>query len=89
MHEPKIRHWNAAKRILRYLRGTIELKLNFPRSSPLQLTGFCDSDWAGEKDQRKSTSGFYFFLAVHQYLGALRNKPQLCYHQHKQNTNQQ
>ena len=56
------RHWNAAKGCLRYLKGTKSEKMVFRKSEKLELTRFCDSDWAGNIDNRKSTSGFCFIL---------------------------
>ena len=58
------RHWNAAKGCLRYLKGTKTKseKMVFRKSEKLELTGFSDSDWAGNIDNRKSTSGFCFKL---------------------------
>lgn len=46
----------AAKRVLRYLKGSAHFKLIFRRSS-FQLTAYTDSDWAGDLTDRKSTSG--------------------------------
>ena len=57
-------HLTAAKRILRYLAGTIDKPLTYSRDHPLGgLLGFCDADWAGCKDSRKSTSGWVLKLA--------------------------
>jgi len=56
---PTQAHWTAVKRILRYLRHTIELRLVF-RGRIKPLNGFTDSDWAGDYDSRRSTSGFVF-----------------------------
>lgn len=63
---PGIRHWGAIKRIFRYLRGTVEMKLTYG-GDDLHLTGYTDADWAGDLDQRKSTSGYIFTL----YGGAI------------------
>lgn len=60
MVNPGKRHLECAKRVLRYLRGTISLSLEF--SGDLLLKGFSDADWAGCPDERKSTSGFVFYL---------------------------
>jgi hypothetical protein len=55
------------KRILKYLKGTqehglvINSKLNPNLTNPLKLTGFVDADWAGDLEDRKSTTGFVFF----------------------------
>jgi hypothetical protein len=57
-------HWGAVKRVLRYLKGTIDMSLSFgPFISPyLSLVGYSDSDWAGDIDTRRSTTGFVFLL---------------------------
>jgi hypothetical protein len=50
-------HWLAAKRILRYLKGTIHYSLCFIKSKELNLTAFADADWANDTD-RRSYTGF-------------------------------
>ena len=62
VENPGRQHWNAAKGCLRYLKGTKSEKMIFRKSEKLELTGFSDSDWAGNIDNRKSTSGFCFKL---------------------------
>ena len=62
MHDPREPHLNAVKRILRYLRGTVDYGLQLHRSSPTSLTAYTDADWAGCPDTRKSTSGYGVFL---------------------------
>ena len=54
-------HWKAVKRILRYLKGTMDYSLCYQRKD-LLLRGYIDADWAGDVDERKSTSGFIFLL---------------------------
>jgi hypothetical protein len=61
MHAPSSTHWIAAKRVLRYLNGSPDHGLYYTKSN-LQLNAFCDSDWAGCPDDRRSTSGFAVFL---------------------------
>jgi hypothetical protein len=61
MHSPSTTHWSAAKRVLRYLKNTIDHGLLYTPSN-LQLQAFCDSDWAGSPDDRRSTSGFGVYL---------------------------
>uniref|UniRef100_A0A2N9EE71 Integrase catalytic domain-containing protein n=1 Tax=Fagus sylvatica TaxID=28930 RepID=A0A2N9EE71_FAGSY len=51
----------AVKRILRYLRGTSDHALCY-HGGDLRLTGYSDADWASDKDERKSTSGYAFIL---------------------------
>ena len=57
------RHWIAAKRILRYLQNTTSHGIGFKGSSePPTLVGYADSDFAGDTDDRRSTTGFIFML---------------------------
>eukprot|EP00253_Pinus_taeda_P016542 PITA_16542 len=62
MSVPKADHWIAAKRVLRYVRGTSDYGLLYTRSSDPILSGYIDSDWAGSVDDRKSTTGYVFSL---------------------------
>ena len=59
-NKPRENHWNAGMRILRYIRGTQEYGINY--STGKTLTGFCDSDWAGDVDSRRSVTGYCFTL---------------------------
>jgi len=49
-------------KILRYLKGTKDLKLKYSRNASTTLVGYSDSDWAGNLDDRHSTSGYLFTL---------------------------
>ncbi|CAM8956208.1 unnamed protein product [Rhodiola kirilowii] len=60
--EPRESHVKAVKRILRYLKGTEKLVLWYPRVKSLRLEGFTDADFAGDRTDRKSTSGMAQFL---------------------------
>jgi len=62
MHSPHMLHWQAVKRVFRYLQGTKSYGLIFPRGGDLHLNAYNDSDWAGDFDTRQSTSGNCFFL---------------------------
>jgi Reverse transcriptase (RNA-dependent DNA polymerase). len=58
---PTAAHVQAVKRVMRYLKGTIDFELAFKNPiGPLQ--GYSDADWAGDLDSRKSTTGFIFNL---------------------------
>lgn len=56
---PDNSHWHAVKRIFRYLKGTVNLELVF-RGGLKPLTGYSDSDWAGDHDTRRSSAGYVF-----------------------------
>ena len=56
-------HWRAAKRILRYLKGTRSFGLLFCNNCPANgLVGYSDADYAGDIVTRRSTSGYVFLL---------------------------
>ena len=57
-------HWVAAKRLLRYLKGTNELGIKYGASgqNAQQLVGYCDADWGGDRDTRRSTTAYVFML---------------------------
>jgi hypothetical protein len=58
---PDKTHMKAVERILRYLHDTADLGLVF-RGTLQPLSGYTDSDWAGDPDTRRSTSGYVFTL---------------------------
>ena len=62
MATPGIEHWNAVKRILRYIRGTSDAALCYG-GSEFTVRGYVDSDFAGDLDKRKSTTGYVFTIA--------------------------
>ena len=55
-------HWNAAIRVVRYLKGTWDLKLTLGSHKPIELLGLTDSDWANCLDTRRSIGGYSFTL---------------------------
>nr|AAC62132.1 copia-like retroelement pol polyprotein [Arabidopsis thaliana] len=57
MSKPLKEHWQAVKWILRYIRGSIDRKLCYKNEGELILEGYCDSDYAADKEGRRSTSG--------------------------------
>ncbi|KAL0387090.1 UNVERIFIED_CONTAM: Retrovirus-related Pol polyprotein from transposon RE1 [Sesamum radiatum] len=62
MQSPSQVHYAAAKRILRYLRGTKDFGIWYKSTNDAKLVGYTDSDWAGSVDDMKSTSGYTFSL---------------------------
>ena len=59
MAHPSTDHWSGVKRILRYIQGTLNYGLVFTAGDGL-LHGYSDADWAGDPDNRLSTSGYVF-----------------------------
>src|SRR4051795_6396321 len=66
----------AVKWILQYLVYTLNLGLWYPKGSSFKLVGYSDSDWAGDKVDRKSTSGSCQFLG--RSLVSWSSKKQNC-----------
>jgi hypothetical protein len=62
MSSPTTVHWQVAKGVLRYLAGTPDKGIIFGDSGNLELTGYCDADYAGDIDTRRSTTGYVFTL---------------------------
>ncbi|GKC77207.1 ribonuclease H-like domain-containing protein [Tanacetum coccineum] len=56
MHDPREQHLATLKRILRYVRGTLDYGLQLFSASPLSSVGYFDADWAGCPTTRQSTS---------------------------------
>eukprot|EP00253_Pinus_taeda_P005987 PITA_05987 len=59
---PKETHLHAVKRIFKYLQGTQNYGLWYPRDTDLTLHAYTDADWSRSVDDRKSTSGGAFFM---------------------------
>ncbi|XP_054745996.1 uncharacterized protein LOC129250391 [Anastrepha obliqua] len=57
-----LQHWKAAKRVLRYVKGTINYGLLYKKSDS-ELYGVADADWGANLADRRSYSGFAFILA--------------------------
>ena len=57
---PTNKHWVAVKRIMRYLKGTTDMGLLYTKEGSGKCVGYSDSDWGGDLDDRKSTSGYLF-----------------------------
>ncbi|XP_072062294.1 uncharacterized mitochondrial protein AtMg00810-like [Arachis hypogaea] len=62
MQNPRIEHWQAALRVVRYLKGHLGQGILLPRETDLWLYGWCDSDWASCPLTRKSITGWFFQL---------------------------
>ena len=63
LENPGRTHWVAAKRVLRYLKGTKDLELCYIKDPDgFNLYGSADADWAGDVDDRRSTTGYSFHV---------------------------
>lgn len=60
---PTRAHWIASKRVLRYLRGTRNHGITFRGKEARGCIGYSDADWAGDREDRRSTSGYVFQIA--------------------------
>jgi hypothetical protein len=66
---PGLPHWVAVKRILRYVKRTLNYGLTFTKGfcgngiNGLTFEGYSDADWAGDLDKRRSTTGYIFQMA--------------------------
>ena len=84
--KPTMEHWKSIKHIMHYLNGTRNYGLLYDKEKVTDFMGYSDADWAGDLDDRRSTSGYLFKLS-----GAAvswRSKNNLVWHylQLKQNT---
>ncbi|XP_040375507.1 secreted RxLR effector protein 161-like [Rosa chinensis] len=73
---PKESHLKAVKRIIRYVSGTSNYGVVYIFDSNVEIAGYTDSDWAGNVDDRRSTSGGCFFVGNN--LVSWHSKKQNC-----------
>ena len=74
--KPTMEHWKSIKHIMLYLNGTWNYGLLYDKEKVTDFMGYSDADWAGDLDDRRSTSGYVFKLS-----GAAvswRSKKQSC-----------
>ncbi|XP_059076461.1 uncharacterized protein LOC131875801 [Cryptomeria japonica] len=75
METPKDTHWQAGKRILRYVNGTKGYGILYNAVTDFRLIGYTYSDWARRLDDRKSTSGYVFHMGSSVISWASKKKP--------------
>ena len=63
MERPTESHLLAVKRALRYVKGTVSFGIFYKKGGSEELIGYTDSDYAGDQDDRKSTSGYVFLMS--------------------------
>ncbi|XP_047953669.1 secreted RxLR effector protein 161-like [Salvia hispanica] len=62
MHSPQDEHWEAALRVVRYLKGTAGHGVLFWKNGHLDIHGYTDVDWAGNLVDRRSTGRYFTFI---------------------------
>ncbi|KAA0037683.1 putative mitochondrial protein [Cucumis melo var. makuwa] len=75
MQKSKKPHLEAVRRILRYLRGITEYGLLYKKEQDCKLEGFCDADYAGDYDTRRSTTGYLFKLGCRAVSWCSKRQP--------------
>jgi len=65
MHDPGRSHWEAVKWVLWYIKGSIDIGLVFEKDSTgkQECVGYIDSDYVGDLDKRRFTTGYVFTLS--------------------------
>jgi len=59
-NNPNQSHWNAVKRIFRYLKGTLNYNLTYSKSNHSEIITYSDADWANDPSTRRSVTGTVF-----------------------------
>lgn len=62
MHAPRTSHLSLVKRIVRYVKGTLDFGMHITPSTSTSLVAYSDADWAGCPDTRRSTSGYCVYF---------------------------
>ena len=60
--KPKVNDWNGVKRLLRYIKGNVDHKLNLKVGRCLELKAYADADWATDPAERKAICGLAVYL---------------------------
>ena len=60
MSEPRVSHMKAARRILRYLKGSTDYGILFRQDAEATVTCYSDADWCGDKEDRRSITSYFF-----------------------------
>jgi hypothetical protein len=75
METLKSTHWQAGKRILRYVAETTDFGIRYTSSLNFELIGYTNSDFAGSIDDRKSTYGHAFSFGSGEVAWASKKQP--------------
>ena len=71
---PTIAHWTGAKHVLRYLKNTLHFGL-FYKLDSFAINAYCDSDWAGDPNDRRSTCGYGMFVGPNLISWSAKKQP--------------
>jgi histone deacetylase 1/2 len=75
LSQPTDQHWEVVKRILRYVKGTLDTGLRIRKSNLTGVSIFTDADWAGDIDDRRSTSEFAVFVGPNLISWSAKKQP--------------
>lgn len=84
-----VTRWNASMRVLKYLWGTLLFALHYASTCDVSLSGFMDSNWSGDMDDRSSQVDIASQWAQHAYLSSIRSKSEFLFPKVKQDTKPQ
>lgn len=68
-------HWTAVKRIMRYLQGSLNLRLSFSKNKCHKFLGYSDADWGSDVNDRRSVTGFVFIRSGGAISWASKRQP--------------
>jgi len=78
MQTPRKPHLDAARRILRYIKSTLDYGLFYEAGREIQVIGYTNADWAGSISDRRSTSGFVFSFGSAVVSWSSKKQPLPC-----------
>lgn len=85
MHKPTTEHWDAALRVIRYLKGNLGQGILLCDDSDLRFSSWCDSDWAACSSSRRSLTAW--FIQLGSSLVSWKTRKRIVSHGHQRNLN--
>ncbi|MCO5560265.1 hypothetical protein L7F22_013876 [Adiantum nelumboides] len=89
MQLPRKPHLDAVRRILRYVRATLDYALFYDAGTQVQVQSYTDSDWASSSYNRRSTSGYMFFFGSVVVTWSNKKQPTIALSVQRQSTKMQ